>query len=666
MLAVLTAINLLNYIDRYIFSALLPAIKADLKFTDTELGLLGSGFILAYLVVAPLFGYLGDRGKRSHIMAIGISLWSVATAFSGLARSFVSQMSTRIVVGLGESAYTVIAPSTLADHFPKVSRGKIFAIYSGAIPVGSALGYLLGGILEAHFGWRRAFFVVGIPGLVLGSILYFLPEAERGHAERAQADEGEALANGANGGVVAAVVNPYRDANAVVDQASTEFWTAVRRLAGNGGYMTTVLGYAAYTFVVGGMAFWMPSYIVRYFDVSLQKGNVIFGGVTVAGGFIGTLLGGWWGDRIERTKGNGYLKVCAYSMLFTVPMFFVVLGTSTFTMFAVALFFMEIGLFICTSPLDAAVLSYVRPEVRGQAMAWNVFLIHLLGDGISRVLIGHVSDGSGLKAAIGFCPWVLLLAGVLWFLGVIFYWQPLSWPRFALKLPMWQAHRGYCRTGAQENTLAAFRLAHANGAPMVELDTHLSKDGIAVVVHDLDLKRIAGLDLAVDSLTAVELNVRAQVPTLLSVLTDSNVPSRVNIEIKSPEFRDDRLERAVSDAVLKAGAQDRVIFSSFNPFSLRKMAKLLPNVPRALLVTEEKEPKNKLHLRKMWLASLARPHVVNLDQEMCSARRMNALNERGVPFAVWTVNNPERAKELWRAGAQSIITDENFAPIIGA
>ena len=124
----LTSINILNYIDRNIISALVPAIQADLHFTDTQMGLLASGFTLAYTVIAPVFGAIGDRGPRLKTMAVGVMIWSAATAWSGIARSFATQMAARVTVGLGEAGYSVIAPSVIADHFTRSQRGRVFAI----------------------------------------------------------------------------------------------------------------------------------------------------------------------------------------------------------------------------------------------------------------------------------------------------------------------------------------------------------------------------------------------------------------------------------------------------------------------------------------------------------------------------------------------------------
>ncbi len=631
-LIVLTGINLLNYIDRYIFSALLPAIQKDLKFTDTELGMLGSAFILTYLFIAPVFGFFGDRKGRPRIMAAGVAVWSAATAFSGITTTYLGQMATRAFVGLGESAYSVIAPSAIADYFGKSSRGRVFAIYAGAIPVGSALGYVIGGALEPRIGWQKAFFVVGIPGIILAAILFFMPDPPRGQQEA----EG---------------VDP--------EDKNLPLVEVYKSLFKNGGFMFTVLGYAAYTFVVGGMAFWMPTYIVRYFPVTLEEGNLVFGGVTVVGGFVGTLVGGWWADWIERRSGNGYLKVSAWSMVVVVPLFFLMLRMTDFKQFAIALFFMEVVLFLSISPLDAAVLSYVRPGLRATAMALNVFLIHFLGDGISRALMGKISDGSDLRTAIALLPWVLLLAGVLWFIGYVFYWQAVAWPEKGLKIPRWQSHRGFRpEASIKENTLEAFRRARKEGAEMFECDVHLSKDDQAVVFHDIDLKRMAGRDELVEDLSASELLNIAGAPRLVDVLKDPDVPRLANIELKSLGVFDFRgFEAAVVRAVREAGAEDRVMFSSFNPFALRRLAKLAPEIPRALLVTDEKEAGNRFHLRKMLLGFYSRPHMLNLDHRMVNEEAMTKWRDRGIPISVWTVNDRQRGESLLAIGVKSVISD---------
>jgi glycerophosphoryl diester phosphodiesterase/MFS family permease len=638
-LFVLTALNILNYIDRNIFAALVPIMKTDLGFSDAQFGWLGSAFILSYTIIAPVFGYLGDRGPRTKVMSGGLLLWSGATAFTGLTTSYLGQFFTRITVGFGEAAYSVISPTVISDYFPKSVRGKTFAIYSCAIPVGSALGYVLGGALEPIFGWQHTFFVVGVPGVILTMLLFFLPDPPRGGQE-------------SDVGIVKSAAAP------AVSVRESYF-----KLLKNGGFLFTVLGYAAYTFVVGGLSFWMPSYIVRYFDgVTLSHGNYVFGLVTVVGGFIGTVFGGFLADRIERRSGNGYMKVAVVSMILSVPLFIYVLTIRDFNHFAKVLFVLDIVLFMCISPMDAAVVNAVRPQLRATAMAFNIFLIHALGDGISRGLMGQISDASGLSSAMGMMPWVLALAGVLWFCGMVFYFQPVEWPEDAIEIPPLQAHRGYRPAGVIENTLDSFRRASALGASMCECDVQLSSDRQVVVFHDADLVRLgAGSKDLVTEVTAEAMRTRVSAPLLRDLLTDPACPPKVNIELKTGEaFGRSGLEREVVRVVRECGAEGRVLFSSFNPLSLRRVAKIAPQIPRGLLVTLENDSKNKFYLKRMLMGFLARPHLLHLDQNMITIEKMDEWTDRHFKVAAWTVNDPARGRELRDLGVISLITDNLY------
>ena len=192
-LAVLSFINLFNYLDRYVVSALVESLKhSELALSDAKLGLLVSAFLIVFTLAAPVFGALGDRRSRPHLIAFGVGCWSVATAFSGLASSFATLLAARAAVGIGESAYVTIAPSLLSDYFPRDQRGRVMAIFFCAIPVGSALGYVVGGLIDVHFGWRMAFFVAGIPGLALAALCFGLRDPPRGSQDRESPPEGGA------------------------------------------------------------------------------------------------------------------------------------------------------------------------------------------------------------------------------------------------------------------------------------------------------------------------------------------------------------------------------------------------------------------------------------------------------------------------------------------
>lgn len=629
ILLLLTFINLFNYLDRYILVALSPSIKKDLNLSYTQVGVLTSAFMITYFAVSPLFGWLGDRQPRNKVMSAGVGLWSFATIWSGMAVGMSSLFGSRLAVGVGEAAYGSISPSILTDLFPKSVRGKVFAIFFLAIPVGSALGYLLGGVLEQLVGWRHAFLIAGGPGLALAILLLFIKEPKRG-----QYDDAEDL-----------------------KIARPSFFGAYKVLAKNSTYVLTVLGYCAYTFALGGIAVWIPHYIEAYLGRPAAEGNMAFGAITVAAGFVGTIVGGAWADRWQKRAPDAYLKLSALSMFLALPVYVLVMEVSSFPVFCVAVFALEFLLFLSTSPINAQIVNCVSPAMRATANAVGIFMIHLLGDAISPTLVGYVADHSSLRVGMYLFTVAIFLSGLIWFWKALFHWDCLPWPTGAFTLPKAQCHRGFHPSGSQENTLTAFRAAYHMGAKMVELDVRLAADRVPVVVHDADIKRVSGREGLVARMTSRELKAAADIPTLQEMLSDPECNRLlVNVELKSEKAATDGLEAAVAKAVKAAGAESRVLFSSFNPLALRRLSCLLPDVPRALLVSGEKGGKNKFYLRKMLLACLARPHMLNLDQELYTEAFAAALKERKVPVAVWTVDDKDKAKKFLALGAESIIS----------
>lgn len=254
-----------------------------------------------------------------------------------------------------------------------------------------------------------------------------------------------------------------------------------------------------------------------------------------------------------------------------------------------------------------------------------------------------------------------LILSALFLVGLVYRhktWKALPWPQTALRPPPLQAHRGYWKAGAQENTLAAFESAKAHGFEMFELDVRLSVEGIPVVFHDADLQRLGGQHKDLVARTTVEnLKAWAQVCTLEEVLTSPDVPRFINIEIKSNQIWNGTLEKSVAALIRKHACESRVILSSFNPLSVWRMGQLLPSVPRALLATQEDEPENKIYLRQMWLAPYIGVHALHLDQSYVKPEEVQHWKKRLVPVALWTVNDPVQARDYLQAGAFSIISD---------
>ena len=396
-LVVLALVNLFNYLDRFVVSALAESLKrSPLALSDTQLGLLMTGFVVVYMLASPVFGALGDRGARPPLVALGVFVWSLATVLAGFAGSFAALFLARAAVGVGEAAYGTIAPSLLADLFPRSRRGRVMAVFFAAIPIGSALGYVLGGLVNHAFGWRAAFFIAGAPGLLLAILCLRLVDPPRGGQDEAPADEPIEGPAGVEAAAPAGALGTYRD------------------LLHNRSYLLTVLGYAAYTFAVGGMAFWMPSFLERVRGQPPAEATVQFGAIVVVTGFVGTFAGGWLGDLLLRRSAQAYLWLSGGSALLAAPLAWVVFTDPRPAVYLPAVVVAELLIFASTGPVNSVILNVVKPGERATAVALSILAIHLLGDVPSPPLIGLISDHSSLARGVLVVPVAILLAGAIW------------------------------------------------------------------------------------------------------------------------------------------------------------------------------------------------------------------------------------------------------------
>lgn len=408
-LAILSFINLFNYMDRYVLSALVESLKhSELALSDAELGSLMSAFLVVYTLTAPIFGALGDRRSRPRLIALGVAFWSIATALSGFAGSFLALFAARAAVGVGEAAYVTIAPSLLSDYYPATQRGRVMAIFFCAIPVGSALGYVVGGLVDAHFGWRMAFFVAGGPGLALAALCLTLRDPPRGAKDTEVSAPPKSTSEPSP---PHAMVNSGKDANGTVAAGTRATYL---RLVRNKPYALTVLGYAAYTFAMGGLAYWMPAFLERIRGISHKEATVSFGAIVVITGFVGTFVGGWLGDYCVKYSRQAFLWLSAIATLVAVPFVWVALTTMSPSLYLVCMVIAQLCLFLSTGPINAAIVNLVSPLERASAVALGVFVIHALGDAVSPYLIGVVSDASSLGQAVKIVPVAVLISGLIW------------------------------------------------------------------------------------------------------------------------------------------------------------------------------------------------------------------------------------------------------------
>ncbi len=401
IIVLLTGLNLLNYIDRYIVSAVLRRIQAPeaeggLALSNFQGGLLATAFLLGYFVTSPFFGARADKGARKGLIALGVGIWSVATAASGFAQNFAMLIAARAVVGVGEASYATLAPTIIDDLTPPDQKGRALSIFYLAMPIGSALGYLTGGFIEPRWGWRGAFFIAGGPGLLLALTCLLIDEPARKLRE-------------AKGSVM----------------------DGLRTLSRLPLFRRAVIGYCAYTAAIGAFAYWAPKFLAEQFStLTDETANYYFGLVTVVAGAIGTVIGGQWADRSQRTGAvtsetpydapenraniNVLLRICAIGVAVAVPLVaagFLVPSAGAF--FALALP-AEVGLFLSTAPVNAIGLRAVPPELRASAMAAMIFAIHLFGDLWSPPVLGLLNDHLPARVAMMALPVTFAVAAIVW------------------------------------------------------------------------------------------------------------------------------------------------------------------------------------------------------------------------------------------------------------
>lgn len=384
-LVLLTLINLFNYIDRWVVAAIIEPIKHALGLSDTQLGVIGTGFIFVYALTSPVFGALGDTRRRPPLVALGVAIWSLATGLAGFARGFWTLFAARATVGVGEAAYGTIAPAILSDLFPRERRGRVFAFFFAAIPIGSAAGYVLGGFVDAHFGWRAAFWIAGFPGLLLALLMLTVKDPPRGQQD-----------------VDAPKASGRRTRDAYFD------------LLHNRPYLLAVLGYAAYTFALGGLGFWMPAFLERARGMARSDATVTFGLMVMATGFVGTFFGGWLGDRLLTKTKQSYLWVSGIATLLAAPLTLLGLMHPDKAVYLTALTIGEVLIFMSTGPINSAIVNAVSPLERATAVGLSVFVMHFLGDIPSPPLIGALSDASSLARGMLVVPVAITLSGAIW------------------------------------------------------------------------------------------------------------------------------------------------------------------------------------------------------------------------------------------------------------
>jgi predicted MFS family arabinose efflux permease len=382
-LVLLTAMNFVNYLDRYILPAVQEQIKGDFSLSDSQIGSLTLWFMFAYVFSSPLTGWLGDRFPRKPLIVVAALAIAVMNFWTGSVHDYFSLNLRHAALGVGEACFGIFAPTLLADFYAEDQRNRVMTIFNMALPFGAACSYEGGAWIAAHHGWRMSFIASAIPGAVIALL------------------------------ILALMKEPKRTGSTPMQKARLTDAVALLR---NRAYVSSILGYAAVTFSLGGISWWMPSFLHREAGYSVQAAGAVMGPIIVVAGLAGTAVGGWIAHRWLRSNPSALYLVPAWSAALTVPpavLCFFGPRMAVVPALSVAVFLIFLG----TGPVNAATLNAAPASLRATAMAGQLFVIHVIGDMPSSKIIGVISDHSNLRLGLGATLISMLVAAAVFFAG---------------------------------------------------------------------------------------------------------------------------------------------------------------------------------------------------------------------------------------------------------
>ena len=383
-LVLLTAMNFVNYLDRYILPAVQEQVKSEFRLTDSQLGSLTLWFMVAYVFSSPLTGWLGDHFPRKPMIVIAALSIAAMNFLTASVHDFVSLNLRHAALGIGEACFGIFAPTLLADFYGVDQRNRVMTIFNIALPVGAACSYEAGAWVAAHYGWRMSFTASAVPGAIIALlILIFMKEPSR-----------------------------TTDAEVAV---KTDI-ASVLALLRNPAYLSSILGYAAVTFSLGGISWWMPSFLHREAGYSVEAAGGIMGPIIVVAGLAGTAVGGWLAQVWSRRTPRALYYVPALSAALTIPPA-VLCFFGPRAMVVPALSLAVFLIFLGTGPVNAATLNAAPAGLRATAMAGQLFAIHVVGDMPSSKIIGIISDRSNLRIGLAATLVSMLVAAVIFYFG---------------------------------------------------------------------------------------------------------------------------------------------------------------------------------------------------------------------------------------------------------
>jgi MFS family permease len=384
-LAVLTAVYVLNFLDRTLIYILFTPIKKELAFSDLQLALLGTtSFVIFYTLLGIPFGRLADRTTRKNIIGAGLAVWSLFSGLTGFCDSFWTIFLCRVMVGVGEATLGPAALSLLSDFFPPRMRATAQSIYASGIAIGGGLAFFLGGWIGQVYGWRWAFYLLGFPGLALAVLVFFLREQPRGRMESQ------------------AVATTPGDWRSIFRSAPLRY---------------LMLGYSLYGLAANNLGIWGPTFYVREHKLSILTVGTAAGILSVVVGIPAMILGGWFSDRFRRVSPGGRMAFTAAAAAVSVPLWLGVLYVESLAVvFALNVVLYGLAL-MWVGPATADVTEIAGPNLRGLAIGIFFSIMNVTAYAVGSTLVGKLSDAGGIRQALLLCPMAMLLGAILLWLG---------------------------------------------------------------------------------------------------------------------------------------------------------------------------------------------------------------------------------------------------------
>ncbi|HEV2720006.1 MAG TPA: MFS transporter, partial [Thermoanaerobaculia bacterium] len=377
-LTLLTAVYVLNFLDRTLIYILFTPIKKEMAFSDLQLALLGTtSFVIFYTLLGVPFGWLADRVPRKVIIGAGLAVWSLFSGLTGFAHTFWSIFFCRMMVGVGEATLGPAALSLLSDYFPPRMRATSQSIYSSGIAIGGGLAFFLGGWIGQSYGWRWAFYLLGFPGLVLAALLFGLREPPRGRTDAAAA--------------------PAAD------------WRLLFRSAP---LLYLFAGYALVGLASNNLSIWGTAFYIRMHGVSLKQVGTGAGVFALAIGAPAMIASGWFADRVKRR-----MAFTAAAALISVPLWIALILLPSLVTVVVANVFVYALAILWVGPATADVTEIAGPRLRGLAIGVFFSIVNITAYAVGSTVIGKLSDVWGLRNALLVCPVACAGGALLLWLG---------------------------------------------------------------------------------------------------------------------------------------------------------------------------------------------------------------------------------------------------------